>query len=72
MAAIGCGCVPVMSLMAVFCAALAAEMKVDPILLIPMGLLGAQGGGTTPLTTTGILGATLAAENGITDLSALV
>ena len=67
MAAIGCGCVPVMSLMAVICAALAAEMKVDPILLIPMGLLGAQGGGTTPLTTTGILGATLAAENGITE-----
>ena len=67
MAAIGCGCVPVMSLMAVFCAALAAEMKVNPILLIPMGLLGAQGGGTSPLTTTGILGATLAAENGITE-----
>lgn len=67
MAAIGCGCVPVMSLMAVFCAALAAEMKVSPILLIPMGLLGAQGGGTSPLTTTGILGATLAAENGITE-----
>lgn len=67
MAAIGCGCVPVMSLMAVFCAALAAEMKVSPVLLIPMGLLGAQGGGTTPLTTTGILGATLAAENGITE-----
>lgn len=67
MAAIGCGCVPVMSLMAVFCAALAAEMHVNPILLIPMGLLGAQGGGTSPLTTTGILGATLAAENGITE-----
>lgn len=67
MAAIGCGCVPVMSLMAVFCAALAAEMKVSPVLLVPMGLLGAQGGGTTPLTTTGILGATLAAENGITE-----
>lgn len=67
MAAIGCGCVPVMSLMAVFCAALAAEMKVNPLLLIPLGLLGAQGGGTTPLTTTGILGATLAAENGIAE-----
>lgn len=67
MAAIGCGCVPVMSLMAVFCAALAAEMKVNPVLLIPLGLLGAQGGGTSPLTTTGILGATLAAENGITE-----
>lgn len=67
MAAIGCGCVPVMSLMAVFCAALAAEMKISPVLMIPMGLLGAQGGGTTPLTTTGILGATLAAENGITE-----
>lgn len=67
LAAIGCGCVPVMSLMAVFCAALAVEMQVNPILLIPMGLLGAQGGGTTPLTTTGILGATLAAENGITE-----
>ena len=67
LAAIGCGCVPVMSLMAVFCAALAVEMKCNPIMLIPMGLLGAQGGGTTPLTTTGILGATLAAENGITE-----
>lgn len=67
MSAIGCGCVPVMSLMAVFCAALAAEMKVTPLLLIPLGLLGAQGGGTSPLTTTGILGATLAAENGIAE-----
>ena len=67
LSAIGCGCVPVMSLMAVFCAALAVEMQVSPILLIPMGLLGAQGGGTTPLTTTGILGATLAADNGITE-----
>jgi len=67
LSAIGCGCVPVMSLMAVFCAALAVEMQVSPILLIPMGLLGAQGGGTTPLTTTGILGATLAADNGIVE-----
>lgn len=67
LSAIGCGCVPVMSLMAVFCAALAVEMQCNPILLIPMGLLGAQGGGTTPLTTTGILGASLAADNGIVE-----
>ena len=43
LAAIGCGCVPVMSLMAVFCAALAVEMKCNRIMLIPMGLLALLG-----------------------------
>lgn len=68
LAGIGPGTVPVMALMAVFTMALASEMKINPVMLAAMGLLGAQGGGLTPMAPTGILGATLAAEAGYTGI----
>jgi di/tricarboxylate transporter len=58
-----------MALMAVFTMALAAEMKVSPLLLAPMGLLGAMAGGISPIAPTGIIGITLAAEQGFTDIA---
>lgn len=66
---IGPGTIPVMALMAVFTMALAAEMKVSPLLLATMGLLGAMGGGLSPIAPTGIIGNTLAADAGITGIS---
>jgi Na+/H+ antiporter NhaD/arsenite permease-like protein len=69
LAAIGPGTIPVMALMAVFTMALAAEMKVSPLLLAPMGLLGAMAGGISPIAPTGIIGITLAAEQGFTDIA---
>lgn len=65
LAAIGPGTIPVMALMAVFTMALAAEMGVSPLLLAPMGILGAAAGGISPIAPTGIIGLTLAAEQGI-------
>ncbi|MFZ5753751.1 MAG: SLC13 family permease, partial [Bacillota bacterium] len=69
LAAIGPGTIPVMALMAVFTMALAAEMKVSPLLLAPMGLLGAMAGGISPIAPTGIIGITLAAKQGYTDIA---
>ncbi len=69
LSAIGPGTIPVMALMAVFTMALAAEMKVSPLLLAPMGLLGAMAGGISPIAPTGIIGITLAAEQGITGIA---
>jgi hypothetical protein len=59
------GTVPVMSLMAVFTCSLAAEMKISPILLSATSVLGAAAGGLTPVAPTGILGLSLAEEQGI-------
>lgn len=67
LAGIGPGTVPVMALMAVFTMALAAEMKINPVMLAAMGLLGAQAGGLTPMAPTGILGAQLAADAGFAE-----
>lgn len=68
MAGIGCGTVPVMSLMAVFTIALAIQMESDPILLLSCGLLGSQAGGLTPLASTGILGMQLASAEGVDNI----
>ncbi|MBS7528197.1 hypothetical protein KHM83_16030 [Fusibacter paucivorans] len=65
LAGIGPGTVPVMSLMAVFTCSLAAEMKISPILLSATSVLGAAAGGLTPVAPTGILGLSLAEEQGI-------
>lgn len=64
LAGIGPGTVPVMALMAVFTMALAAEMKINPVMLACMGLLGAQAGGLTPMAPTGILAEELSAAAG--------
>ena len=64
LAGVGPGTVPVMALMAVFTMALAAELNINPIMLACMGLLGAQGGGLTPMAPTGILAEELSAKAG--------
>lgn len=68
LAAVGPGTIPVMSLMAVFTCALAAEMGVSPLLLSATSVLGAAAGGISPIAPTGILGISLAAEQGITGI----
>ena len=65
---VGPGTVPVMSLMAVFTCSLAAEMKTSPVLLSATSVLGAAAGGLTPIAPTGILGLSLAEEQGITGI----
>lgn len=57
-----------MSLMAVFTCSLAAEMKTSPVLLSATSVLGAAAGGLTPIAPTGILGLSLAEEQGITGI----
>lgn len=69
LAGVGPGTIPVMALMAVFTMALSVEMKMNPVMLAAMGLLGAQAGGLTPIAPTGILGNTLAAEQGFTNIA---
>lgn len=69
LAAVGPGTIPVMSLMAVFTCALAAEMGVSPLLLSATSVLGAAAGGISPIAPTGILGISLAAEQGITGIA---
>lgn len=68
LAAVGPGTVPVMGIMAVFTCSLAAEMKISPVLLSATSVLGAAGGGLTPIAPTGILGLSLAADQGITGI----
>lgn len=65
---IGPGTIPVMSLMAVFTMALAAELKVSPLLLSAISIMGAAAGGISSIAPTGIIGITLAAEQGITGI----
>ncbi len=65
---IGPGSIPVMALMMPFSMALAAEMNVSPLLLAPMGVLGACGAGISPLAPTGIIGITLSAQIGYTGI----
>ena len=67
LAGVGPGTVPVMSLMAVFTCSLAAEMKTSPV-LSATSVLGAAAGGLTPIAPTGILGLSLAEEQGITGI----
>jgi di/tricarboxylate transporter len=62
LAAIGPGTIPVMSLMAVFTCSLAAEMQISPVLLAAVNVLGAAGGGISPIAPTGILGLELASK----------
>ncbi len=69
LAAVGPGTVPVMGLMAVFTCSLAAEMRISPVLLSATSVLGAAAGGLTPVAPTGILGLSLAEEQGITGIA---
>lgn len=68
LAAIGPGTIPVMALIAPIGMALAAEMRISPLLLAPIGVLGSAAGGISPIAPTGIIGTTLAAQQGITGI----
>lgn len=68
LSAIGPGTVPTMAIMMVFSMALAAEMKINPALLSALSVLGAAGGGVSPLAATGIIGLNLCASFGVTGI----
>jgi di/tricarboxylate transporter len=68
LAAVGPGTVPVMTLMVPLSVALAVEMKISPLMIAPITVLGSAGGGLTPIAPTGIIGLTLAAQQGFTGL----
>lgn len=54
--------------MMVFSMSLAAEMKISPVLLSTLTVLGSCAGGLSPLAATGIIGANLCAEFGLTGI----
>ena len=68
LAALGPGSVPTMAIMMVFSMSLAAEMKISPVLLSTLTVLGSCAGGLSPLAATGIIGANLCAEVGLTGI----
>lgn len=68
LAALGPGSVPTMAIMMGFSMSLAAEMKISPVLLSTLTVLGACAGGLSPLAATGIIGANLCAEFGLTGI----
>ena len=68
LAALGPGSVPTMAIMIVFSMSLAAEMKISPVLLSTLTVLGSCAGGLSPLAATGIIGANLCAEFGLTGI----
>ena len=59
LSAIGPGTVPTMAIMMVFSMALAAEIGINPAMLSALTVLGASGGGVSPLAATGIIGINL-------------
>ncbi|MDF9410084.1 hypothetical protein L7E55_17380, partial [Pelotomaculum isophthalicicum JI] len=68
LAAIGPGSIPVMALMAMFSMALAAQMKINPLKLVPIAVSGAAAGGLSPIAPSGIIAINLAAKSGFTDI----
>jgi len=64
--AIGPGLISVTALVSVLIVALAKEMDTPAIRLVPFGLMGAFGGGLTPITPTGIVASNVAGSCGIT------
>lgn len=65
LAAIGPGCVPTIAIMEVFSMALALEMRINPVMLAAIVVLGSSGGGVSPIAPTGIVGLTLMEDAGI-------
>ena len=68
LSALGPGTVPTMAIMMVFSMALAAEMGINPAMLSALSVLGASGGGVSPLAATGIIGINLCAGFGLTGI----
>ncbi len=69
LAAIGPGTIPVMALLVPLSMALAAELKISPLMLAPITVLGSAAGGLTAIAPTGIIGLTLAEQQGITGIA---
>lgn len=68
LSALGPGTVPTMAIMMVFGMAMAAEMHIHPAMLSALTVLGASGGGVSPLAATGIIGINLCADFGLTGI----
>ena len=68
LSALGPGTVPTMAIMIVFSMALAAELGINPAMLSALVVLGASGGGVSPLAATGIIGINLCADFGLTGI----
>lgn len=67
LSAIGPGCIPTMAIMMVFAMTLAAELKIHPAMLSAIVVLGASGGGVSPIAPTGIIAQNLCTSAGITE-----
>ena len=68
LSALGPGTVPTMAIMMVFAMALASHLGIDPAMLSALTVLGASGGGVSPLAATGIIGINLCAGFGLTGI----
>ncbi|MDY6028693.1 MAG: SLC13 family permease [Acidaminococcaceae bacterium] len=67
LSAIGPGCIPTMAIMMVFAMTLASELKIHPAMLSAIVVLGASGGGVSPIAPTGIIAQNLCMAAGITE-----
>lgn len=70
LSALGPGTVPTIAIMMVFSMTLAAEMKISPVMLAALVVLGASGGGVSPLAATGIIGKNLCEQIGLSGVEA--
>ena len=68
LSALGPGTVPTIAIMMVFSMTLAAEMKISPVMLAALVVLGSSGGGISPLAATGIIAKNLCEQIGILDV----
>lgn len=68
LASIGPGTVPVMTFLVPLGVILAVEMGISPLMMGSITILGCAGGGLTPIAPTGIIGLSLAAQQGFTGL----
>ena len=68
LASIGPGTVPVMTFLVPLGIVLAVEMGISPLMMGSITILGCAGGGLTPIAPTGIIGLSLAAQQGYTGL----
>ncbi len=66
LSALGPGTVPTIAIMMVFSMTLAAEIGIPPVMLAALVVLGASGGGVSPLAATGIIGKNLCEQIGLT------
>lgn len=64
--AIGPGLISTTALVSVLVVALAEELDIEPIRLVPFAMLGAFAGGLSPITPSGIVAVDVAAKSGIT------